>query len=127
MPKAATRLRESRMKTRGERPLVLVVLMPSLHPVRTERCMRFDESTIIRDSSGRFAGRVPAPPAAELLERCEELETTGVVQARSISRRVAGASRTFWRDASATAPINLRNPVPKIDPRPAGTRYKIRT
>mgnify|MGYP000144629121 FL=1 len=115
------------MKTRGGRPLVLVVLMPSLHPVRTERCMRFDESTIIRDSSGRFAGRVPAPPAAELLERCEELETTGVVQARSISRRVAGASRTFWRDASATAPINLRNPVPKIDPRPAGTRYKIRT
>lgn len=87
----------------------------------------FDESKIIRDEAGRFAGRVPGPPAADLVERFNELATTGTVRARSISRRAAGTRRTFWRDASTTAPIDLHEPVPKIDPRPGGTRYLVRT
>ena len=87
----------------------------------------FDESLIIRDDAGRFAGRHPAPPATDLTERLEELQTTGAVAATSIRRRQAGTARTFWRDAHATAPIDLRHPAPKIDPAPGGTRYRVRT
>ena len=87
----------------------------------------FDESLVLRDRRGRFAGRLPAPPAAALVERFNELQTTGRARARSIFRQGPGARRTFWRDASATAPIDLRDPAPKIDPAPGGTRYQVRT
>ena len=87
----------------------------------------FDESLIIRDDAGRFAGRRPAPPAAELADRLKELQKTGAVAARSILRQRAGTSRTFWRDAHATAPIDLRHPAPKISPAPGGIRYRVRT
>lgn len=88
----------------------------------------FDEKNgIIRDANGRFAGRVPGPPAAELTDRAAELEATGAVRARSITRDTAGRSNTFWRDAAATAPIDLRVPAPKIAPSPGGVRYLVRT
>lgn len=87
----------------------------------------FDERLIIRDKAGKFAGRRPAPPVASLTDRFEELQATGAVAARSILRHRAGIARTFWRDAHATAPIDLRNPAPKIDRAPGGTHYRVRT
>lgn len=87
----------------------------------------FDESLIIRDEAGRFAGRRSAPPAAVLAERLKELQATGAVRARSILRYRNGTAKTFQRDAAMTAPIDLHNPAPKIDPAPGGIRYRVRT
>lgn len=82
---------------------------------------------IIRDPQGRFAGRIAAGPAAQLDERYRELQSTGAVRARSIVRSRVGTSRHFWRDARATAPIDLKHPAPKISQAPAGQPYRLRT
>ena len=65
----------------------------------------FDEKNgIIRDANGRFAGRVPGPPAAELTDRAAELEATGAVRARSMKVRARSgppAPSPSWSGASA--------------------------
>lgn len=76
-------------------------------------------STQPRTADGRYTFKTAGIPLGSLdaemaRQRGEQLALEGRIDATSLSRTRAGRRSDFWRDALATAPIDLHAPVPKI-------------
>lgn len=80
-----------------------------------------------RTSDGRYSFKTAGIPVGDLeaamaAQRAEQMAATGRIDATSVSRTRAGRRSDFWRDALATAPIDLDAPAPKIAGTINGTR-----
>lgn len=72
-----------------------------------------------RLADGRYTFKTAGIPVGDLeaemaRQRAEQMDTTGRIDATSLSRLRTGSRADFWRDALATAPIDINAPAPKI-------------